>query len=78
MAWRGLADLRDLERLDAWFGRILVNACRDRLRRRKVRPLAVDLPEGVEARDRTADIDRDGPGGRRPCAHVRATRAARS
>lgn len=32
-AWRDHGKLRDPERFDAWFGRILVNACRDRLRR---------------------------------------------
>ena len=32
-AWRDHARLRDPDRFDAWFGRILVNACRDRLRR---------------------------------------------
>jgi RNA polymerase sigma-70 factor (ECF subfamily) len=34
-AWCRFAELRDPERFDAWFGRILVNACRDRLRRRR-------------------------------------------
>ena len=34
-AWRGFASLRDPERFAAWFGRILVHACRDRLRRRR-------------------------------------------
>jgi RNA polymerase sigma factor (sigma-70 family) len=34
-AWAGFRGLRDPERFDAWFGRILVNGCRDRLRRRK-------------------------------------------
>lgn len=33
-AWRGFADLRDPARFDAWFRRILVNECRDRLRDR--------------------------------------------
>ena len=33
IAWRELRRLRDPDRFDAWFGRILVNACRDRLRR---------------------------------------------
>jgi len=33
-AWRGLRLLRDPERFDAWFGRIVVNTCRMRLRRR--------------------------------------------
>jgi len=32
-AWRDYGRLRDPDRFDAWFGRILVNACRDRLRR---------------------------------------------
>jgi RNA polymerase sigma-70 factor, ECF subfamily len=36
-AWRDLPRLRDLDRLEAWFGRILANACRDRLRRRRYR-----------------------------------------
>lgn len=33
-AWRGFANLRDPARFDAWFRRILVNECRDRLRDR--------------------------------------------
>jgi RNA polymerase sigma-70 factor (ECF subfamily) len=33
-AWRQLRSLRDVERFDAWFGRILVNTCRSALRRR--------------------------------------------
>ena len=32
-AWREHHRLRDPEKFDAWFGRILVNVCRDRLRR---------------------------------------------
>ena len=35
-AWRSAASLRDLSRVDAWLDGILVNVCRDRLRRRKV------------------------------------------
>ncbi len=34
-AWRRWGDLRDPDRFDAWFGRILANICRDRLRSRK-------------------------------------------
>lgn len=34
-AWRRWASLRDPDRFGAWFGRILVNECRDRLRRRR-------------------------------------------
>ena len=34
-AWRRAGSLRDPDRFGAWFGRILVNGCRDRLRRRQ-------------------------------------------
>lgn len=34
-AWRSFDELRDHDRFDAWFHRILVNTCRDRLRRRR-------------------------------------------
>jgi RNA polymerase sigma-70 factor (ECF subfamily) len=44
-AWRGLDRLRDPAAVEAWFTRILVNACRDHLRRRRIRPLAVELPD---------------------------------
>ncbi len=33
-AWRDLRRLRDVQRFDAWFDRILVNSCRQTLRRR--------------------------------------------
>jgi RNA polymerase sigma-70 factor (ECF subfamily) len=52
-AWRSRRDLRSAERFDAWFGRILVNGCRDRLRSRHRRPVTEVLPE-------TAEDDRDG------------------
>jgi len=45
-AWRHFEDLRDEERFAAWFTRIVVNACRDRLRGRRVRaidPADLDL-----------------------------------
>ena len=41
-AWRGLHSLREPERFDAWFGRIVVNACRMSMRRRP-RPVVVSL-----------------------------------
>jgi RNA polymerase sigma factor (sigma-70 family) len=41
-AWRRFGDLRDPARFDAWFARILVNGCRDRLRAR-TRGRVVDL-----------------------------------
>ncbi len=43
-AWERWPDLRDEERFEAWFGRILVNECRNRLRHRRrspIRPIAV-------------------------------------
>lgn len=45
-AWRNLPRLRDAERFDAWFGRIVVNACRMSLRRRSgVVVLSVDATD---------------------------------
>jgi RNA polymerase sigma-70 factor (ECF subfamily) len=42
-AWRRLGDLRDLDRFDAWLGRILINHCRTVLRRRgRVREVALE------------------------------------
>jgi len=42
-AWQRWGSLRDRSKFEAWFGRIVVNTCRDRLRR--------------AARRRTSDID---------------------
>ncbi len=41
-AWRRFAELREPARFEAWFGRILVNACRDRLRARRRLPISVE------------------------------------
>ena len=42
-AWRDLPNLRSPEQFDAWFRRILVNACRGLLRRRmRVREISLD------------------------------------
>jgi RNA polymerase sigma-70 factor (ECF subfamily) len=49
-AWRNRRSLRDADRFDAWFGRILVNECRLRLRRRareRIRPLELSAPPAV-------------------------------
>jgi RNA polymerase sigma-70 factor (ECF subfamily) len=48
--WRELPMLRELERFDAWAGRILVNACRHALKRRvRVRVREITLqPDGVD------------------------------
>lgn len=40
-AWQRWSSLRDPARFEAWFQRILVNACRDRMRRRRLRPIAL-------------------------------------
>ena len=47
-AWRKFGELRDRDRFDAWFGRILVNTCRDQLRARRRTPLSLDVdPPGT-------------------------------
>ena len=43
-AWRSWGSLRDPNRFEPWFDRILVNACRDRLRRTRRHPV-IDLSE---------------------------------
>ena len=55
-AWRALDGLREPERVEAWFTRILVNACRDRLRRRKVRPISVALDGDYAASSSAGDV----------------------
>ena len=42
-AWRNLPGLRDPERFDAWLHRLLVRSCVDLLRRRRSRPIEVEL-----------------------------------
>jgi RNA polymerase sigma-70 factor (ECF subfamily) len=47
-AWRELPRLRDIDRFDAWLGRVLVNRCRMLLRARgRVREIA--MPDGFDA-----------------------------
>lgn len=49
-AWRAAASLRDPAGFQAWFDRILVNVCRDRLRRRgKVRLVELDEAQSISA-----------------------------
>jgi RNA polymerase sigma-70 factor (ECF subfamily) len=43
-AWQSLGSLRQPERFEAWFTRILVNTCRDRLRRHRPPPLVLGDP----------------------------------
>ncbi len=53
-AWRGLHSLREPERFDAWFGRIVVNACRMSMRRRP-RPIVVSLESVTPRQSAEAD-----------------------
>lgn len=70
-AWRDLRSLRDVDRFDAWFARILVNTCRTALRTRRrvqVREIPVVSFDGPAAEvpgtgsaprleDQAADLD---------------------
>ena len=42
-AWRDLPTLRDADKFDAWIHRLTVNACLDHLRRRRRRPIEVEM-----------------------------------
>ena len=44
-AWRDLPGLRDPDRFDAWLHRLLVNASLDEVRRRKRRPIEMEVTE---------------------------------
>jgi RNA polymerase sigma-70 factor, ECF subfamily len=57
-AWRDFGRLRDRDRFQAWFDRILVNGCRDRLRRRgRLRFVAIDEGQPVGADPFTRILD---------------------
>jgi RNA polymerase sigma factor (sigma-70 family) len=58
-AWRKQRSLREPAKFDAWFDRILVNECRDQLRRRK-RSLPLAPPTAVP--DRATPITPDSTG----------------
>lgn len=47
-AWRDLRSLRDPDRFDAWIYRLTVNACLDQMRRRRRRPIEVEIVEITE------------------------------
>ena len=61
-AWRDLPGLRDPDRWDAWLHRLLVNSCLDEARRRRRRPIEVEIqpidePALVDSAGALADRD---------------------
>jgi RNA polymerase sigma-70 factor (ECF subfamily) len=57
-AWRSFATLRDTTKFEAWFQRILVNVCRDRLRKRRRTPVTeLDMAGSTAGPDGFAGID---------------------
>lgn len=57
-AWQRWDALRDEERVGAWFGRILVNVCRDRLRARQARRVRWhDAPSSADPSIRVGERD---------------------
>jgi len=64
LAWRHWETLRDETRFEAWFDRILVNACRDRLRRSsrvETRDISEELA-GVTGDPYESSVDREAIG----------------
>jgi RNA polymerase sigma-70 factor (ECF subfamily) len=63
-AWEHFGDLRDVSSFEAWFTRIVVNTCRDRLGQRRIRPLSLAdpapgaEPDYAEALVRTDALER--------------------
>lgn len=57
-AWRAFGRLRETARFEAWFQRILVNVCRDRLRKRRRSPVIELKWAGARSvADRFAGVD---------------------
>ena len=59
IGWRKFGSLRDPSRFDAWFGRIVLNLCRDRLRSRgrgRVREAAMGAAMELRRRDELGQI----------------------
>ena len=57
-AWRNLPGLRDPDRFDGWLHRLLVRSCIDALRRRRARPIEVELQpfDGPQVVDPASDV----------------------
>ena len=58
VAWRRFGSLREVDRFDAWFGRIVLNLCRDRLRSRRRSRIRELARGGVMESRRPDDIAR--------------------
>jgi RNA polymerase sigma-70 factor (ECF subfamily) len=59
-SWDDFSRLRDEARFDAWFDAIVVHRCRDRLRRRRIRPLLlVDPPDRAGPDMAARSVERD-------------------
>jgi RNA polymerase sigma-70 factor, ECF subfamily len=61
-AWRDMRKLRDPDSFDAWVHRLTVNACIDQLRRRRRRPIEIEItalhtPSVPDTSGRLADRD---------------------
>ena len=74
-AWRDLRGLREPDKFDGWLHRLMVNSCLDVLRRRRRRPIEIEItdlhtPSEADASSLVADRDMinqvlrrlDGPG----------------
>jgi len=57
-AWRHLGELRDPAKFEAWFGRIVVNGCRDRLRSRRRLPVHLELDPELPSPDANEGLAR--------------------
>lgn len=63
-AWRRRSSLREADRFDAWFDRILVNQCRDQLRKRRravkitAPSIGFQAPAAAPETGTDADLDR--------------------
>ena len=62
-AWRSRTSLRDPDRFDAWFSRILVNACRDRMRKRRSAPRPISIESAAAHGSHALEVQATDPFG---------------
>lgn len=58
-AWKAWHTLRDPDRFEPWFDRILVNTCRNRLRRRRLIGFVRDISDEIAVTDDPASATHD-------------------